>query len=68
MHFPRFASPACITGFEDVCLARLLDAQDATDGLTDEDAVPELPEIPGSQTGALGISATTGLAQEPLPA
>jgi ParB-like nuclease domain len=31
-----------LTGFEDEELARLLAAQDAAEGLTDEDAVPEL--------------------------
>src|SRR6266849_6931348 len=35
-----------IIGFEDEELARLLAAQDAAEGLTDEDAVPELPETP----------------------
>src|ERR1035438_1919041 len=39
-----------IIGFEDEELARLLAAQDAADGLTDEDAVPELPESPVSTT------------------
>src|SRR5712691_2739593 len=33
-----------LTGFEDGELARFLAAEDATEGLTDEDAVPELPE------------------------
>src|SRR6058998_3409077 len=40
-----------LTGFEDEELARLLDAQDATEGLTDEDAVPELPQTPVSVIG-----------------
>jgi DNA modification methylase len=44
-----------LTGFEDVELARLLDAQEANDGLTDEDAVPELPEVPGSGTSDLWL-------------
>ena len=44
-----------LTGFEDVELARLLNAQGAADGLTDEDAVPELPEVPVSRTGDLWI-------------
>jgi DNA modification methylase len=44
-----------LTGFEDNELARLLAAQDATDGLTDEDAVPELPQTPVSTTGDLWI-------------
>jgi DNA modification methylase len=35
-----------LTGFEDQELAQLLAAQDAADGLTDEDHVPELPETP----------------------
>jgi hypothetical protein len=42
-----------LLGFEDVELARLLAAQDAIEGLTDEDAVPELPEKPVSRTGDL---------------
>ena len=33
-----------MVGFEDEELARLLAAQDAAEGLTDEDAVPELLE------------------------
>src|SRR3984957_17829249 len=33
-----------LIGFEDEELARLLAAQDASDGLTDEDAVPELSQ------------------------
>jgi ParB-like chromosome segregation protein Spo0J len=35
-----------LVGFEDVELARLLEGQDATGGLTDEDAVPEIQEFP----------------------
>jgi DNA modification methylase len=50
-----------LTGFEDVELARLLDAQDPSDGLTDEDAVPELPEIPVSRTGDLWILGDHGV-------
>ena len=42
-----------LIGFEDEELARLLAAQDAADGLTDEDAVPELPQTPVSMTGDL---------------
>jgi hypothetical protein len=42
-----------LLGFEDDELARLLEAQDAADGLTDEDAVPELPQTPTSRTGDL---------------
>jgi DNA modification methylase len=44
-----------LTGFEDEELARLLAAQDAADGLTDEDAVPELSQTPVSITGDLWI-------------
>jgi DNA modification methylase len=40
-----------LIGFEDDELAPLLAAQDAVDGLTDEDAVPELPETPISTIG-----------------
>jgi len=47
-----------LIGFEDEELARLLAAQDATDGLTDEDAVPELPQTPVSVTGDLWILGT----------
>src|SRR5580704_6466528 len=44
-----------LTGFEDEELARLLAAQDAVLGLTDEDSVPELPETPVSKPGDLWI-------------
>jgi hypothetical protein len=44
-----------LTGFEDEELARLLAAQDATGGLTDEDAVPKLPKTPVSVPGDLWI-------------
>src|ERR1019366_1668524 len=44
-----------LIGFEDEELARLLAAQDAADGLTDEDAVPELQETPISVLGDLWI-------------
>jgi DNA modification methylase len=44
-----------LVGFDDVELARLLEAQDAAEGLTDEDAVPELPETPTSTPGDLWI-------------
>jgi len=37
-----------LIGFEDDELARMLAEQDAADGLTDEDAVPELPQTPAS--------------------
>src|SRR5580698_6820246 len=40
-----------LLGFEDVELARLLATRDAAEGLTDEDAVPELPEKPVCATG-----------------
>ncbi len=44
-----------LIGFEDAELARLLAAQDATEGLTDEDSVPELSETPISMAGDLWI-------------
>jgi DNA modification methylase len=44
-----------LIGFEDEELARLLAEQDATEGLTDEDAVPELPQTPVSVTGDLWV-------------
>src|SRR5438874_3643051 len=44
-----------LIGVEDDELARLLSAQDAAEGLTDEDAVPELPETPISVAGDLWI-------------
>src|ERR1700694_4265678 len=44
-----------LIGFEDEELARLLAGQDAGEGQTDEDAVPELPETPISVLGALWI-------------
>jgi len=47
-----------LIGFEDEELARLLAAQDATEGLTDEDAVPDLPQTPVSAIGDLWILGT----------
>src|ERR1019366_3289478 len=44
-----------LIGFEDEELARLLAAQDPAEGLTDEDAVPELPETPISLAGDLWL-------------
>jgi ParB-like chromosome segregation protein Spo0J len=44
-----------LIGFADEELARLLAAQDVISGLTDEDAVPELPGTPVSQMGDLWI-------------
>ncbi len=44
-----------LLGFEDEELARLLAAQDAAEGLTDEDSVPELPQTPVSLTGDLWV-------------
>jgi DNA modification methylase len=44
-----------LIGFDDDELARLLAEQDATEGLTDEDAVPALPETPVSAAGDLWI-------------
>ena len=42
-----------LIGFEDEELARLLADQDLVEGLTDEDAVPDLPESPVSRPGDL---------------
>ncbi len=44
-----------VIGFEDEELAQLLDAQEAADGLTDEDEIPALPETPVSRTDDLWI-------------
>ncbi len=40
-----------LLGFDDGELARLSAGVDATEGLTDEDAVPDLPEVPVSRGG-----------------
>ena len=45
-----------LIGFEDEELARLLAGQDAGEGQTDEDAVPELRETPISVLGDLWIT------------
>ena len=42
-----------LTGFDDGELARFLAEEEATTGLTDEDAVPEIPEASISMTGDL---------------
>jgi ParB-like chromosome segregation protein Spo0J len=47
-----------IIGFEDEELSRLLAAQDAAEGLTDEDTVPELPERPVSAARDLWVLGT----------
>jgi DNA modification methylase len=44
-----------LTGFDDEELARLLAAQDATDGLCDEDATPPAPQTPTSHLGDLWL-------------
>jgi DNA modification methylase len=44
-----------LIGFDDVELQRLLEAQDAADGLTDEDSVPDVPEAPVTVAGDLWI-------------
>src|SRR5262249_29032757 len=44
-----------LVGFDDAELARLLAAEDAVPGLTDEDAAPPLPETPVSKTGDLFV-------------
>lgn len=51
-----------LIGFEDEELARLLAAQDATEGLTDEDAVPELPSMTSTLTGNKGANRNTARA------
>jgi hypothetical protein len=44
-----------LIGFEDEELSRLLATQDGVEGLTDEDAVPELEQTPISELGDLWI-------------
>jgi DNA modification methylase len=44
-----------LVGFDDAELQRLLEAQDGAEGLTDEDAVPELPEVPTTVLGDIWI-------------
>src|ERR1039458_9598793 len=44
-----------LVGFDDDELARLLAEQDSAEGLTDEDAVPDLPETPTSMTGDIWV-------------
>jgi DNA modification methylase len=44
-----------LIGFDDDELARLLADQDAAEGLTDEDAVPDVPEVPVTVSGDLWI-------------
>ena len=48
-----------LIGFDDTELPRLLAAQDLTSGLTDEDAVPELPQTPPPVSATSGHSAAT---------
>jgi ParB-like chromosome segregation protein Spo0J len=40
-----------LTGFDDEELARVLAAEEATEGLTDEDAAPDVPKVPASVVG-----------------
>ncbi len=40
-----------LIGFDDIELQRLLEAQDAAPGLTDEDAVPDIPQQPTTLPG-----------------
>ena len=56
-----------IVGFDDVELQRLLEAQDTAEGLTDEDAVPELTETPISAAGDLWILGDTSSLSVTLP-
>jgi hypothetical protein len=44
-----------LTGFDEEELVRLLAAQDATDGLCDEDAAPQVPQTPTSKAGDLWL-------------
>ena len=44
-----------LIGFADEELARLLAAQDVAHGLTDEDAIPEMPQTPVSAAGDLWV-------------
>ena len=44
-----------LIGFDEEELARILAAEDAGEGLTDEDAVPELPKTPVSALGDIWI-------------
>ena len=44
-----------LTGFDDGELARLLAAQDATDGLCNEDVTPPAPQTPTSKLGDLWL-------------
>jgi hypothetical protein len=44
-----------LVGFDDIELARLLEAQDAAPRLTDENAVPEVPAVPVAKLGDLFI-------------
>jgi DNA modification methylase len=44
-----------LTGFDVVELARLLAAQEATDGLCDEDEAPPVPQTPTSKVGDLWL-------------
>lgn len=47
--------PLDLMGFDDAELARLLAAEDAGAGLTDEDAIPAIGELPVSLSGDLWI-------------
>jgi DNA modification methylase len=44
-----------LTGFDGDELDRLLDGESGSDGLTDEDAVPETPELPISKPGDVWV-------------
>jgi ParB-like chromosome segregation protein Spo0J len=47
--------PLDLVGFDDIELQRLLEAQDAAQGLADEDAVPEVQEVVISRPGDLWL-------------
>jgi len=44
-----------LTGFDDEEMARLLAAYDAVEGLTDEDAVPEIGDTLATRSGDLWL-------------
>jgi DNA modification methylase len=44
-----------LTGFDEEELSRLLAGSETASGLTDEDAIPEIPEVPGAAPGDLWI-------------
>jgi DNA modification methylase len=49
-----------LVGFDDEELARLLAEEDAAQGLTDEDSVPDVPETPVTRPGEIWLLGPTG--------